>query len=441
MSHPRAPRKLPLANEAPELAPSPRRHLPLLPEVRPADTEARPSYVVWELTLKCDLRCRHCGSRAGKARDNELTTEEALRLADELSAMGTREVTLIGGETYLHEGWLEVAERLHRHGIEVGILTGGRGMTAERARAAKRAGVTTISVSVDGLRDVHDDVRAKKGSHDAAMAALQNVKDAGLRLTANTQITRLALRQVEPMFEALMDAGIEAWQVSMTVPMGRAADAPELLLQPYQVLELQPMLARITDRARRRGVGVFPGNDIGYFGPYETKLRPEGHRTSCSAGKLGMGIEADGAIKGCPSLPSADYVGGNVRDASLRDIWERAEPLRFTRGRDSSSLWGYCATCYYAEVCLGGCSWTAHVLFGKRGNNPYCHHRALDLLEQGLRERVVRVAKAPGLPFDYGRFDVLVEPWPASELPRVREVVASGEGFFDAVDNHVHLHH
>ncbi|MBN9160059.1 MAG: hypothetical protein J0I07_03765 [Myxococcales bacterium] len=51
-------------------------------------------------------------------------------------------------------------------------------------------------------------------------------------------------------------------------------------------------------------------------------------------------------------------------------------------------LWGYCATCYYADECKAGCTWTADVLFGKPGNNRYCHHRALELKKCGLRERV-----------------------------------------------------
>lgn len=217
----------------------------------------------------------------------------------------------------------------------------------------------------------------------------------------------------------------------MTVPMGRAADHPELLLEPYSVLEVLPMLARIARRAKARGVGVFPGNDIGYFGPHEHELRPEAHRAPCSAGVLGMGIEADGAIKGCPSLPSRDYVGGSVRDAPLRDVWERAAPLQFNRGRGVESLWGYCATCYYAEACLGGCSWTAHVLFGRIGNNPYCHHRALELLREGLRERILQVARAPGEPFDYGRFECVTEPWPAEARARAERIVATGEGFLE----------
>jgi radical SAM protein with 4Fe4S-binding SPASM domain len=134
---------------------------------------------------------------------------------------------------------------------------------------------------------------------------------------------------------------------------------------------------------------------------------------SCGAGRSTLGIEADGSIKGCPSLPTEAWVGGNIRDHSLKDIWERAEPLRYTRDRTVEDLWGYCRTCYYADECRAGCTWTGFVLFGKAGNNPYCHHRALEMQREGKRERVVKVEEAPGLPFDHGKFDVVVEDIPA----------------------------
>ena len=124
---------------------------------------------------------------------------------------------------------------------------------------------------------------------------------------------------------------------------------------------------------------------------------------------LAVGIEADGTIKGCPSLPTAAWAGGNVRDASLQDIWERAAPLRYTRDRTVDDLWGFCRTCYYADVCRAGCTRTSDVFFGKPGNNPYCHHRALEFSAKGQRERLVRVDAAPGQPFDHGRFELQVE--------------------------------
>ena len=52
----------------------------------------------------------------------------------------------------------------------------------------------------------------------------------------------------------------------------------------------------------------------------------------------------------------------------------------------------------------------ADSLFGKPGNNPYCHHRAIEMDRAGVRERVVRIEEAPGAPFDCGKFELLVEP-------------------------------
>src|SRR5581483_2591162 len=69
-------------------------------------------YVVWELTLRCDLACDHCGSRAGKARPDELTTDEALDLVRQIAEMGAREVTIIGGEAYLRDDWHVIARAI-----------------------------------------------------------------------------------------------------------------------------------------------------------------------------------------------------------------------------------------------------------------------------------------------------------------------------------------
>ena len=72
-------------------------------------------------------------------------------------------------------------------------------------------------------------------------------------------------------------------------------------------------------------------------------------------------------------------------------------------------LWGFCKSCYYADICRGGCTWTADSLFGRPGNNPYCHYRVLQLEKQGLRERVVKKREAAKKPFAIGEFELIVE--------------------------------
>ena len=375
-------------------------------------TPPHPRYVVWELTLRCDLACRHCGSRAGKPRADELSVEEAQDVVAQLADMGTYEITFIGGEAYLYRGWLEVVRTAAEAGIRCTMTTGGRQLGPELAKKAQQAGLTAISVSIDGTEAIHDHLRNLKGSHRAAMAALAHGRAAGMDIRANTQVNRHNLPVLEDLADELVDAGIVGWQVQLTGPMGRAADDVELLLQPYDMLELMPRIAAIAERLETQGVFVEAANNLGYYGPYESRLR-RSHWKGCHAGRFLMGLEANGDVKGCPSLPSAPYVGGNVREAPMAELWAERAPLRFTREREIDELWGFCKSCYYAETCRAGCSWTSHTLLGRRGNMPYCHHRALELQAQGIRERIVPAEHAPGVPFDFGRFELVEEPWPS----------------------------
>src|SRR5580700_810647 len=108
------------------------RHLPLAAEARDVDRRHRPIYAVWEITLACDLACRHCGSRAGHARPDELTTAEALDLVRQMADLGVREVALIGGEAYLRPDWLEIVRKIRARGMICTTTSGGRGLTAEK---------------------------------------------------------------------------------------------------------------------------------------------------------------------------------------------------------------------------------------------------------------------------------------------------------------------
>ncbi len=386
---------------------------------------ARTTHVVWELTLACNLACGHCGSRAGARRPRELTTAEALDVVGQLAEAGVREVTLIGGEAYLRADWAAIAAAIAGRGMVVTMVTGGLGVTARLADRMAEAGVQGVSVSIDGMEATHDEWRGVPGSWRAAVAALGHLRAAGIETAANTQINRLSLPELDAIYDTARDAGVHAWQVQLTVPMGRAADRPERLLQPYELLDVFPRLAAIARRAAADGVRLHPGNNVGYFGPYEALLRgggdPAVHWRGCQAGLQVLGLEADGSVKACPSLPTAPYVAGRVPETPLAELLATSERLSFNRRllatpeAATAELTGYCAGCYYAAVCRGGCNWTAHVILGRRGDNPYCHHRALERQRQGVRERLVPVEPAPGLPFDHGRFVIELEPLPPPE--------------------------
>jgi radical SAM protein with 4Fe4S-binding SPASM domain len=406
LAAPRSRKSLPLFAAGPRVLPA------LAPSARAIDRADRPIYVVWELTLKCDLACRHCGSRAGVERPDELSLTEALSLVDQLHGLGVKEVTLIGGEAYLYDGWLDVVRAIRGRGMQCSLVTAGRSWTPELATAAKQAGLQTVSFSLDGDEVVHDRLRGAKGAYRSALQGLASSRAAGLPVSVNTQVNRLSMPHLAHVFERVRSVGAHGWQIQLTVPAGRAADEPDVMLQPYDLLELFPVLAELKQRCIALGIKCLLGNNVGYFGPYDHVLRSMaacGHSGSCQAGRMGLGVEANGDIKGCPSLPSEHFVGGNIREHSLQDIWERSRALRFNRDRGVQDLWGYCRGCYYADECRGGCSWMSSSLFGKTGNNPYCHHRALELQRRGERERVQLKTQAPGAPFDHGLWELTVE--------------------------------
>lgn len=384
----------------------------------------RPIFVVWEITLRCDQHCRFCGTRAGKGRPDELTTEEAISVVDQLAAMGTAEIAIHGGEAYLRPDWLDIVRAIRGHGIDCTMVTGGRGFTEEVARAAKGAGITAVSVSVDGIEPTHDALRGLHGSHKAALAALTHLHEAGVPVGCNTQLNRKNYRELDDILDILAAHHAYGWQVQLMVPMGRAAEADDLWLQPYDMLEIMPRVAKARMGADARGIKLWPGNNVGYFGPHEHLLRGDrsrtGYSSGCGGGVRTLGIEANGDIKGCSAMGSEGFVGGNVRTQSIQDIWDRAPELRFARGFVIDDLWGFCRGCYYGEHCKGGCIWTSSTILGKPGNNPYCHHRALTMLEEGKRERLSLVRRAPGRIRDTARFELSVEDAPrdwAAALP------------------------
>jgi radical SAM protein with 4Fe4S-binding SPASM domain len=387
--------------------------------VRAEDARYRPKYAVWEITLRCDLACHHCGSRAGRARPDELSLPEALDLVAQMADLGVREVTLIGGEAYLYPGWLEVVAAIVARGMACTMTSGGRGITLDLARAAKRAGLNGVSISVDGTRTTHDELRGWDGSFQSAMAAFDALREAGLPVAMNTNFNRRNLGELDQLFELALSQKCHGWQVALTVPMGRAADTPELLLDPDDLLVLMPRLTEMSGLAAQSKMRLLPGNNVGYFGPAEARLRAQlGARGSCSAGRTTLGLEANGDIKGCPSLFSREWVAGNIRTHSLRKVWEQTERMRYMRDRTVEDLWGYCRTCYYAEECKAGCTWMAAALFGRPGNNPYCHHRVVELRSRGLRERLVRVEAPSGEAFDHGLWEIQLEPTAADVAQR-----------------------
>ena len=138
-----------------------------------------PVTAVWEVTMACNMRCKYCGFfYYAEALPDELTTEEALDVIDQMSSLGLRWITLSGGEPLTRRDLPQLVSRLVERKIAVNIITNGW-LLESQARSLCESGVSTVAVSLDGPREIHDDIR-REGSYDRSEAGIREVKQSVL---------------------------------------------------------------------------------------------------------------------------------------------------------------------------------------------------------------------------------------------------------------------
>ncbi len=258
---------------------------------------------------------------------------------------------------------------------------------------ALEAGLANVAFSLDGFEEAHDRVR-KEGSFARVTAAVERCVGAEMPASIVTHINRLNCNDLGRFRDFLGSLGIASWQLQLGNPAGAMEDNRELVIEPEDLLHLMPEIARLrTDEVELPE--VVPSDNMGYFGCTEADLRDQGAKISfwigCRAGCQVIGIESNGNIKGCLSLPSAmhgrdRFLEGNLREKSMEEIWQGEQAFAFNRQFSTDALAGFCGVCRYKDICRGGCSWTAFSHTEDRFDNPYCfyrqclEHNRLDLL-------------------------------------------------------------
>ena len=134
-----------------------------------------PKNCVWELTLKCNMKCIHCGSSAGQARNNELSLKECLGVADQLIDLGCQYLTFIGGEIFLYDGWEKIARKLSEGGVDVNIITNAHLFGDDQIEQIRYAKLGNVGISLDGMEASHNRIRNSKTSFQRVMKAIDRL--------------------------------------------------------------------------------------------------------------------------------------------------------------------------------------------------------------------------------------------------------------------------
>jgi len=303
----------------------------------------------WESTLRCNVHCLHCGSDCVASVDTpDMPAENFLHVIDtEITPhVDPYQVLVIisGGEPLMRKDLGAIGRALYDRGYPWGIVTNGLALTEARFRELRRAGLRSITVSLDGLKDDHVWLRQHPLAFDGACRAIR-LCAAEKKLTWDvvTCVNQRTIDHLPAIRDMLWSLGVNDWRVFCIAPMGRAADNPELLLIDEQFRRLMDFI--VSERKAGRHVSY---SCEGFLGSYEGKVRD--HLYHCAAGISVASILIDGSISACTSI-RGKYYQGNIYKDSFWQVWEESfKPYRDRRWMKQSTP---CNDCKAFDFCEG----------------------------------------------------------------------------------------
>ena len=364
------------------------------------DLIPRLQLVAWEVTRECNLFCAHCrASAACGPYESELSTEECLRVIDDILQVGRPVLILSGGEPLLRQDVFQIARYAAAKGLRVVMGSNGTLITEEMAARLKEVPVSRIGVSLDfPVLELQDKFRGQAGAFEAAIAGIAEARRAGVDVQINSTVTKLNARYLDDLLALALKVGAVAFHPFMLVPTGRGKGLAAEELSPE---EYEEILNWIYDRQAELGERMFfkPTDAPHYLRVVMQRDRNGELRTAgahspmssltrgCLAGVGFCFISHRGRVQGCGYL---DVEAGNIRKESLSKIWNDS-PL-FGELRDLSNIRGKCGVCEYKRLC-GGCRARAYERTGDYlGSEPYCLYEPFAL--QGQTNAAEKGARA-----------------------------------------------
>jgi radical SAM protein with 4Fe4S-binding SPASM domain len=329
-----------------------------------------PFLVVWDFTHKCNLSCKHCYSNSGTKHETELTTEEALKVVDQLADFGVIALAFSGGEPLSRKDFFEVASHASERGLYVSVATNGTLLTKENATKLKQAKINYVEVSIDGATaQTHDAFRGVSGAFDKAVAGLKACVEADLCACVATTATKSNIAEMPEILDLVEEIGAERFTYFNFIPTGRGKEQYAQDLSPEEreklmlhlldrmssgykvtILTTAPQLARVALQCQG------PGDEATMSMAHMQTVKVSKKAVpladfigGCGAGRLYCSLSPQGDVHPCVFFP---VNVGNLKKEKFGDVWLNSK--LFNALRDRRNLKGACGKCSYKYIC-GGC--------------------------------------------------------------------------------------
>jgi radical SAM protein with 4Fe4S-binding SPASM domain len=324
-----------------------------------------PGEVVWAVTKRCNLRCKHCS--ISEEDPEELTTGEGFAIIEEAAKLGPVKFAFTGGEPLLREDIYDLIEYASSFDMQVVMATNGTLITKEVAEKLKKAGLERAAISIDGFGNAHDDFRGVNGAFEDVLRGMKACEDVGLAIQLFTMVTRSNYHEIEKIIRLADDLSLWRIYLIYLIAVGRGKDISEACLSTNENMRFFDYVA---EKQKEVKVWLKPICNPQYWAYLKDKGlvdHEDGIKfTGCTAGITRFHIFPNGDVTPCAYLP---VKAGNIREQGFLDIVRDSEVFKALRAREVK---GHCATCRYKRIC-GGCRSRAYATSGDYlAEDPVC---------------------------------------------------------------------
>lgn len=363
------------------------------------NSRARKPIVVWNITRTCNLRCVHCYSDSmAQQYPGELNWEQMKAVVDDLAAYKIPSLLFSGGEPLIHPRFFDLVDYSTAAGLKLTISTNGTLITPEKAARLKEAEVAYVGISLDGIGDIHDEFRGKKGAFKAAVRGFKHCEEVGQKTGLRMTLTRHNVANLDRILDFIEEQGIQRTCFYHLVPAGRGSELQ--VLDPSESRRaIDTLIARVehwnSSGQNREVLTVTQPADGAYL---LHRMEREDHPNLTQAREL-LSWNGGGATSSGRAVANIDTQGnvhpdqfwqdmqlGNVKTTRFSKIWEgqhresaplleeiRSVSLLDPRQRQAL-MHGPCATCKWFPICGGGFRTRAAFANGDLwGSDPACY--------------------------------------------------------------------
>jgi len=326
------------------------------------------NYLFWECTTRCNLNCIHCGSDCSKdSVYRDMPADDFFRAIDTIKDIPQNfTVVFTGGEPLLRNDLEFCGKELRKRGFKWSMVTNGHLYDEQRHISLLNAGIGALTISLDGLKESHNWLRNNTKSFEKVVNAIELAASSNrINFDVVTCVNQKNLKELGQIRDLLISKNVKAWRLFTIIPIGRAAQNPDLLLTDHQFLELMNF---ITDHRKNKEIDMKFSCE-GYVGKYEPLVRDS--YFFCRAGINIGSVLIDGSISACPNIDRS-FSQGNIYTDNFYEVWQnRFQPFR---NREWTKI-GQCENCKEYKDCQGN---GLHNWHGNKQNVLVCHHKKIE---------------------------------------------------------------